>query len=519
MPGQARVTIKDSQWLSYIATTYAELTTGLKGLAAIPPGNGTLFVLPGDQPVGITTQGLYFPIDIIFISSSFRVVEVITGVSPGVLLSQEIPVRYFLEMNAGEAEGIERGDPVSIELVQVAAGTTDWISPVVSFTGVMMTGAMMVKMGKIMADAVFPKKRSVLYGPRGERLLPQTRGKGKFVLKPDRMGNIIMTHTERTGDVFLQFESDKELVYGLLRKGERKDLDAGWLIEIQDTEPRASILDELWESSSHLPQTIRQKHLVILYKDDTGSLEAHEKENERVRKLGKRPAYGKHPGDIIPPRKPARYDVTVEAWQERDRLGIWITDKRTDKTVTEWWDEDAREMFEQGFFKPGVPQYSREKPGREFVDSVLDYAESVGLLAGGRHLPQAVRDACYWTAINKVTGEITESSAPYTSSSRALRGGKAFASRHWRGTALVEVWKQPGRYSEELMIEPVVSEVVTLEKSPAVIPEHPQPPRLKGGLEFLPDSPEFLAYTIEDIGYRDKIDNAFKEAIARAKRG
>lgn len=52
---------------------------------------------------------------------------------------------------------------------------------------------------------------------------------------------------------------------------------------------------------------------------------------------------------------------------------------------------------------------------------------------------------------------------------------------------------------------------------PAVIPKQPRQPRLKGEVEFLPDSPEFLAYTIDDIGYRDKIDKAFLSAIARAK--
>ncbi|GAI78797.1 unnamed protein product, partial [marine sediment metagenome] len=36
-------------------------------------------------------------------------------------------------------------------------------------------------------------------------------------------------------------------------------------------------------------------------------------------------------------------------------------------------------------------------------------------------------------------------------------------------------------------------------------------------LEYLADSPEFLAQTIADIGYRDKLDTAFQEAIARAK--
>jgi hypothetical protein len=36
--------------------------------------------------------------------------------------------------------------------------------------------------------------------------------------------------------------------------------------------------------------------------------------------------------------------------------------------------------------------------------------------------------------------------------------------------------------------------------------------------DLLPDSPEFLAYTIDDIGYRDKIDKSFRDAISRAKK-
>jgi len=50
-----------------------------------------------------------------------------------------------------------------------------------------------------------------------------------------------------------------------------------------------------------------------------------------------------------------------------------------------------------------------------------------------------------------------------------------------------------------------------------LIPIEKQPCR-GGDLEYLADSPEFLAYTIDDIGYRDKLDHAFQQAIARAKR-
>ncbi len=280
----------------------------------------------------------------------------------------------------------------------------------------------------LVKNALETEKKPVLYGPRGEKLLPQTKSAARYEIETDRMGNIIVTRSDDPGkDVFLQFESDKDLVYGMLRKGERKDLDAGWEVTIKRTEPRASILDELWESSAQ-PQ-----------------------KSPQTRKL-----------------KICRSDVSVDSWQERDRLGIWIIDRRTDKVIAEWWDDDARQMFEDGFFKPG----------KQLSESVLDYAESVGLLADGKYLAQTMMDAYYWTAINKDTGEIAENSTPYTSSIRALRGGKSFVSRHWQGLALVEVWKQPGRYSEGIKIEPVASEKVVLGKSLAVIPAKGTRPHL-----------------------------------------
>lgn len=393
MSGQAVITIKDMQWQASLAASYAELTTGLKGQAALTAGTGMLFVLPSDQPVAITMQGVNFPIDIIFISSHLQVLDVALGVPPGVMLNENTPVRYFLEVNAGEAEGIESGDPVSIDVIQ-AVQSIDWISPVVSFAGVMMAGVFVVKMGKMVSDAMLSKKNPTLYGLGGERLLPQTS------------------------------------------RGKPFDLAQG---------------------------------------------------------------------------KPTRSNVSVDYWEERDRLGIWITDKRTDKSIGEWWDEDAREMFEQGFFRPG----------KQLEESVLDYAESVGILVGGKYVAHAIRDSYYWTAVNQDTGEIAESAAPYTSSGHALRGGKTFASRHWKGAALVEVWKQPCRYSEKLDIEPVTSETIALagkkgggKLMPARLPQHQAG---EEGMEFLADSPEFLAYTIDDIGYREKIDTAFLQAIARAR--
>lgn len=36
-------------------------------------------------------------------------------------------------------------------------------------------------------------------------------------------------------------------------------------------------------------------------------------------------------------------------------------------------------------------------------------------------------------------------------------------------------------------------------------------------LRFLPDSPEVLAQTVNNTGYREKLASVFREAIARAK--
>ncbi|MGH9317729.1 MAG: hypothetical protein ACRD1P_11570 [Thermoanaerobaculia bacterium] len=75
-----------------------------------------------------------------------------------------------------------------------------------------------------------------------------------------------------------------------------------------------------------------------------------------------------------PRRLLKRSEVDVAVWEERDRLHIHIRDKKTQqRTIAEWWDDDARQMFEDGFFKSG----------RDLERSVLDYAEEMGLIAKG----------------------------------------------------------------------------------------------------------------------------------------
>ena len=45
------------------------------------------------------------------------------------------------------------------------------------------------------------------------------------------------------------------------------------------------------------------------------------------------------------------------------------------------------------------------------------------------------------------------------------------------------------------------------------------PPDPETEVEFAPDSLEWVAYTSDYIGYRDKLDQAFQAVIARASSG
>jgi hypothetical protein len=287
----------------------------------------------------------------------------------------------------------------------------------------------------------------------------------------------------------------------------------------------------------------------------------------------------KSPATIYKKRtKPTRYDVTVESWQERDRLGIWITDNRTGHVVNEWWDDEAREMFEQGFFKPGVPQYSWEKPSQQFVDSVLDYAESVGLLAKASspgttsYMPQTstatkLNGLQIVRAFKQISrqdedkicvkleawalfprGKKPHLISMYRSGDeyviQPLYGHvehwvhvpvdkvkawiKSLPVRHFEPMAVAPQYREKAErlaqeVDEQIAILPLSSQVTqrgastSQEVSSAVIPikrEEKGPP---SELEYFADSPEFLAQTIDAIGYRGKIDKTFQEAIDRAK--
>ena len=144
MPGSAVVIIGEKQWAVDVAASPSELAAGLGGVTSIPAYTGMLFDLGSEQTVQVTTEPMLFNIDIILISEDLKVVDVVSNVAPGYLVTEDTPVRYFLEVNANETEGIEPGDSVEITDYEYTAPKTisDWMSAIIGIGALGFAGAM-----------------------------------------------------------------------------------------------------------------------------------------------------------------------------------------------------------------------------------------------------------------------------------------------------------------------------------------------------------------------------------------
>jgi len=71
----------------------------------------------------------------------------------------------------------------------------------------------------------------------------------------------------------------------------------------------------------------------------------------------------------------------------------------------------------------------------------------------------------------------------------------------------------------ETYIEEVAAELETeMEVGPKISRTGKQEPEVKAGMQFLPDSAEQIANSIDVAGVRDEIDQVFQTAITRARR-
>ena len=169
MPGQATVAIRDKQWSVVVANTLAEITTGLSGVESMPSQTGMLFDLGYDhKSIQIDMTRMLFPLDIIFINSTQGVVGVMHDIQPGwtdVRLENEVQpgARCFLEINAGEAEGIEDGDSVNIQGL-ISQNTGLDLTGLMNFLLVFMVMFMMMRMADRALEPA--KERKMLAGAK-----------------------------------------------------------------------------------------------------------------------------------------------------------------------------------------------------------------------------------------------------------------------------------------------------------------------------------------------------------------
>ncbi|MDD5703068.1 MAG: DUF192 domain-containing protein, partial [Dehalococcoidales bacterium] len=254
MLGQGTITIQNTTWQVSIAADPVDLSTGLGNLPSLPVANGELFDLGISQTIHVTTVPMLFALDIAFLDENLVVTEVYRDILPGYLVTSQQPARYFLEVNAGELANVNPGDQAAAEITLpplISTASTSWLDLLNTFVPLLM-GVAFIGMLIPLVKSLFSEetKEPQLLASNRKKDHTCKKENGKFRIKTDRMGNLIITHSQRPGqDIFLQFESDKELVYSLLRRGEKKDLDAGWPVEILESEPRAGTLEELWDVS------------------------------------------------------------------------------------------------------------------------------------------------------------------------------------------------------------------------------------------------------------------------------
>lgn len=100
-----------------VAQSDVERARGLMGREGLSEGSGMLFIFDSETQHGFWMKDMNFPIDIIWIDSEFRVVDITGGAVPCVgepctIYSPGAPARYVLEVSSGFASvnGVEIGD-------------------------------------------------------------------------------------------------------------------------------------------------------------------------------------------------------------------------------------------------------------------------------------------------------------------------------------------------------------------------------------------------------------------------
>lgn len=101
-----------------LANTPEKRERGLSSRDLLETGHGLLFIFDTPGTYGFWMKDMRFPIDIVWIDENWQIIAVERNVSPETfpqIFTPEKPIRYALELNAGEAEifGIDTGGILS----------------------------------------------------------------------------------------------------------------------------------------------------------------------------------------------------------------------------------------------------------------------------------------------------------------------------------------------------------------------------------------------------------------------
>ncbi|MDA0733920.1 MAG: DUF192 domain-containing protein [Chloroflexi bacterium] len=117
------IRVGDATFTVEVADTSETRSKGLSGHPPLAANTGMLFVFDSESRFVFWMREMQFPLDFVWIGSDCSVADVTEDVPeppPDANLSDlpryqpAVPVRYVLEINAGEikAAGISKGDPV-----------------------------------------------------------------------------------------------------------------------------------------------------------------------------------------------------------------------------------------------------------------------------------------------------------------------------------------------------------------------------------------------------------------------
>ncbi len=466
------IAVKNKQWNISITTNPLEQMQGLGGLSDLSAQSGMLFDLGSPQTIQVTTVPMLFPLDIVFFSETLEITEIYRDVHPGYLVTSTSPARYFLEVNAGEFEGIGTGDGATVEVIAAAQTTApDWASALFGFIGFMVIGMLTVNLVKDLVKGTL-EGQSERQSTMGRlESLPHVRV--AVAEKPESEETV----WARFGDVSDYFDFGTPY-----HAGEGVGMI---LADYLTRYPNGKFSYQYISAGVEIAPAFIGRNYVSLFWGDKNAqwirdLSTEEKrEFERGIKETLAIPYAPKTENAMRETEVMKYRV-----EKNEPYDTWAI-------VELWPGGTVRTPFESK-----EVAIKREEEIGEYYGWKLKRAE---LTKAQEDLLDPQRFPKRREALDKLRGyDVVE---VHDDGDLTVRS---------RGKLYVVT-------TEGQMFEQTYqAKTKSGQMKPRVIPVE-RPKTGKSELEYFADSPEYLTQTIDDIGYRTKIDNAFQEAIQRAK--